>query len=309
MRALRRALFWLLALLVVATVAVNNTVARLPSMPEAAGKYISLRGREIHYVEQPGQGGAVVLMHGLPGTYQDFDSVMPELQGVHVISFDRPGFGWSKGGWLPYQEQVDAVHELLTKLKLAPAIIVGHSFGGTLALGVARRYPQDVAKMILVAPGAGGDRSKAMDQFNAHYIQFSALPVVKPVLDLTVNQVIKRVAATSGAAHAFAPGKVDPSYEQRLLSVSMTPGNLAAFAADQLEFDSTARWVDENVPQIRVPSVIIGGTDDQLVGIEHLRRLAGTLPDTRLVTVDGGHMIPYAHPETITAEVKSALNR
>ena len=58
----------------------------------------------------------------------------------------------------------------------------------------------------------------------------------------------------------------------------MTPGNLAAFASDELEFDDTSRWVDENVPQITVPSVIIGGEQDDLVGIDHVRTLADTLP-------------------------------
>ena len=307
MRALLRTCMWLLVVLIVAVVVVNNTIAKLPDMPSVDGKYISLRGKEIHYVEQPGHGTAVVMLHGLPGTYKDFDPVVPELQGRHVISIDRPGFGWSKGGALPYQDQVALVHDLLTQLELAPAILVGHSFGGTLALGVARRYPQDVARMVLVAPGAGGVRSHWMDRFNARYARFTQLPVVQPVTDGTVNDVIKRVAATSGAARAFSPGTVDPGYQQRLLSVSMTPDNLAAYASDELEFDDTSRWVDDNVPAIHVPSVIIGGKDDQLIGIDHLRSLAQTLPGTQLVTVEGSHMIPYTHPDVIAEQVESAV--
>jgi len=306
LRRFVRVCVWSLIVLVIAVVVVNNTVAKLPSMPSAEGKYISLRGKDIHYVEHPGQGIPVVMIHGLPGTYRDFDPVLPALKGMHVIAIDRPGFGWSKGGWLPYQDQIDAVHDLLGQLKLAPAILVGHSFGGTLALGVARRYPHDVAELVLAAPGAGGIRPDKMSDFNARYAQFNQLPVLGPVLDATVNQLIKRVAATSGAEHAFAPGQVDATYEQRLLSVSMTPGNLAAFASDQLEFDDTSRWVDENVPQIRVPSVIIGGENDHLIGIDHMRRLAETLPYTKLITVDGSHMIPYTHPDVIAEQVKSA---
>ena len=149
---LGRLVVWSVVVLLVALVVVNLTVARLPEMPPAGGKYISLHGKEIHYFEQPGQGVPVVMIHGEPGSHKDFDPVVAELPGVHLISIDRPGFGWSKGGWLPYQEQIDVVHELLTALKLAPAVLVGHSFGGTLALGIARRYPQDVTSLILVAP-------------------------------------------------------------------------------------------------------------------------------------------------------------
>jgi pimeloyl-ACP methyl ester carboxylesterase len=306
MRRLIRFAVWSAVVLLVVLTAVNLTVAKLPPMPAADGKYISVRGKDIHYFEQPGQGTPVVMIHGLPGTHKDFDRVMAHLQGMHVISIDRPGFGWSKGGWLPYQDQIDLVHEMLTQLKLSPAIVVGHSFGGTLALGLSRRYPQDVAKMILVAPGGGGLRSTTMDLLNAHYIRFSQLPVISTVIAVTVGDLIKRVAATSGAGHAFEPKPVDPDYERRLLSVTMTPGNLAALASDHLQFDDTARWVDDNVAQIHVPSVVIAALDDKLVSIDHVRRLADALPQTQLITVDGNHMIPYTHPDVIAAQVRNA---
>ena len=249
------------------------------------------------------------MIHGQPGSHKDFDPVVAELPGLHLISIDRPGFGWSKGGWLPYQEQIDVVHELLTALKLAPAVLVGHSFGGTLALGVARRYPQDVASLILVAPGAGGLRSKTMDVLQARFIRFSRWPVVRTIVNATVGDVIKRISATSGAENAFAPEPVDPTFEQRLLSVAMTPGNLDALASDELEFNDTSRWVDENVPQIRVPSVIIGALGDQLVEIDHVRRLAETLPGTELITVDGNHVIPYTHPDVVATQIRQAVAR
>jgi pimeloyl-ACP methyl ester carboxylesterase len=304
-----RLVVWSVVVLLVALVVVNQTVARLPQMPPADGKYISLHGKGIHYFEQPGQGVPVVMIHGEPGSHQDFDPVVAELPGLHLISIDRPGFGWSKGGWLPYQEQIDVVHELLTALKLAPAVLVGHSFGGALALGVARRYPQDVASLILVAPAAGGLRSTAMDVLQARVIRFSQWPVVRTIVDATVGDVIKRFSATSGAQNAFAPESVDPAFEQRLLSVGMTPGNLDALASDELEFNDTSRWVDENVPQIRVPSVIIGALGDQLVEIDHLWRLAQTLPGTELVTVDGNHVITYTHPDVVATQIRQAVAR
>ena len=306
-RFIRVALGLLVVLLVVLTV-VNHTWAKLPPMPGADGEFIDLRGTQIHYLEQPGNGVPVVLIHGLPGTHMDFDPVIPELDGLHTISIDRPGFGWSRGGWLPFQEQVDVVHEMLTARRLGPAVLVGHSFGAAVALGLARRHPQDVARMVLVAPGAGGTRSATADLMQARYIQFSQLPVVSAAIDAVAGDVIKRVSATSGAVHAFEPGEVDPGYEQRLLSVTMTPGNLRAFAGDQLEFDATSEWVDSNVGRIGVPSVIIGAEHDQLVGIEHARRLAESLPGAELKIVEGGHMIPYSHPDVVAAEIRAATS-
>jgi pimeloyl-ACP methyl ester carboxylesterase len=284
----------------------NLTVAKLPAMPPADGKYISLRGKEIHYAEQTGRGRPVVMIHGLPGTRKDFDPVVAQLPGMHVVSIDRPGFGWSKGGAVPYQEQIDLIHEMLTRLRLSPAVVVGHSFGGTVALGLARRYPHDVARMILVAPGASGTRSKTPDLMQARYIQFSQLPVISTLNDVIAGNLIKRVSAIPAAAHAFEPKPVDPTYQRRLLSVTMTPGNLAAFAYEQLQYDDTSRWVDHNLAQIRVPSVIIAAVGDKLVAFDHARRLAETLQQTHLITVDGNHMIPYTHPEVIAAQVRES---
>src|SRR5690349_4178982 len=208
LRRVRRICISSLVIAAVEITVVNLTVARLPSMPPAGGKYISLHGKDIHYVEQPGQSVPVVLLHGQPGTYQDFEKLIPELPGLHLISIDRPGYGWSRGGWLPYQDEIDLVHELLTQLKLTPAILVGQSFGGSLALGVARRYPQDVAKMILVAPAGGGTRSATQDLLQARFILFSHWPVVRTVIDLTAGNLIKRAAAIAAARDAFTPEPV-----------------------------------------------------------------------------------------------------
>ena len=102
--------------------------------------------------------------------------------------------------------------------------------------------------------------------------------MVRTIVDATVGDVIKRISATSGAERRLRPRAGRSAFEQRLLSVAMTPGNLDALASDELEFNDTSRWLDENVPQIRVPSVIIGALGDQLVEIDHVRRLAETLP-------------------------------
>jgi len=307
MRRLLRIGLIAIIVLCVAVTAVNLMIARLPAMPPADGEYISLRGKEIHYTEQLGSGTPVVLIHGLPGTHEDFDPVLPELSGLHVLAIDRPGYGWSKGGWLPYQEQIDVVHEFLTRRGLAPAVLVGHSFGGSLALGVARRYPRDVAKMVLVAPGSGGMTATPADLFNARYAQAIQLPVIGPVSDFTVNNVIQRLAGTGGAHRAFDPDPVDPTYQQRLLAVTMTRGNLDSFASDELELNRTGRWLAENQPQITVPSVVIGAVDDNLVAIDRVRHLASVLPNTELITVDGGHMIPYSHPDAVAEQVRAAL--
>lgn len=252
----------IVVVVVAAVVAVNLTVARLPAMPTADGKYAAIDDREIHYVEQSGQGIPVLMLHGLPGTHKDFDAVTAQVPGLHVSALDRPGFGWSRGGPAPYQDQIDAVHQFITQRNIAPVILVGHSFGGTLALGLASRYLQDIVKMILLAPGAGGMTTSTKTLLQARYIQFTHLPVIKSVVSWTFGNVALRLSAELVAREAFSPGEVDPTYQARLLAVSLTPGNLDTLVNDQLEFDQTMSWVDENASDIRVPSVVIAAADD-----------------------------------------------
>jgi pimeloyl-ACP methyl ester carboxylesterase len=115
-----------------------------------------------------------------------------------------------------------------------------------------------------------------------------------------------RLSAHFGAIRAFEPAPVDPDFQARLLSVTLTPGNLDAFSHEQLEFDQTEQWIDDNVDAIQVPSVVIAATGDELVPIKHARLLAETLPGTSLVTVDGNHMIQYIHPDVVAAEITKA---
>jgi len=306
---IKRVLLAVVLLVVAAVVIVNDTVARLPSTPPAGGKFLAVDGRTIHYIEQPGVGIPVVMLHGLPGTLHDFDHVVAKLPSAHVFSLDRPGFGWSTGGWASFQQQIDIVHKFLTQLRIGPAIIVGHSFGGSLALGLTRRYPQDVAHLVLIAPGAGGMRSHTMDSMQARYILFSQLPVIDQIIKWTFGNIALRLSAYFGSRNAFAPQPVPAEYSDRLVAVTLKPGNTEAFARDQLAFDTTAQWLDDNVAQIHTPTVEIAARDDRLVPYEHARRLAETLPGLRLVTVDGNHMIPYTHPDVVAAEITTAMQR
>jgi len=55
--------------------------------------------------------------------------------------------------------------------------------------------------------------------------------------------------------------------------------------------------------------VIIGALGDQLVEIDHVRRLAETLPGTELITVDGNHVILYTHPDVVASQIRQAVAR
>ena len=101
--AMRRLIVRVLLALIALVVVLNWTYGRLPATPRPTGRFVQLRGGlRIRYLERPGSGPAVLLIHGLPGTAEDFNLVTPLLAGRRTVAIDRPGFGFSSGGYFPF---------------------------------------------------------------------------------------------------------------------------------------------------------------------------------------------------------------
>src|SRR5579871_1396174 len=115
--AMRRLLVRIVLVLLLAVVVLNWTYGRLPATPKPTGRFLTLAGGlRIRYLERPGAGPAVLLIHGLPGTAEDFEKVTPLLRGLRTIAIDRPGYGFSSGGYYPFARQLRAVQEVIERL-------------------------------------------------------------------------------------------------------------------------------------------------------------------------------------------------
>ncbi|HZV74425.1 MAG TPA: alpha/beta hydrolase [Conexibacter sp.] len=288
-------------------VLLNWTWGRLPDEPQRTGRLVRLGDTTVRVLEQPGKDPAVVLIHGLPGTAQDFDAVTARLPGRHTIAFDRPGFGFSSGGYHPFAEQLTTIDRLLAAFHLKRPVLVGHSYGGTLALAYAERRPQAVRGLVLIDAAALGQHSTAFERARSHLVQFLSWPVVQPIADVTFSQLLRTVSAKQGDARAFDPGDVYASHEQRLLSLNMQHDELDAYAGEQLHADGAIAGMNRQLAAIQTPAVVIQGAGDKLVEPQYGRELAATLPHARLVMVSGGHMAPYVHPGVVAAAVRALL--
>jgi pimeloyl-ACP methyl ester carboxylesterase len=288
-------------------VILNWTWGRLPGEPERTGRLMRLGDTTVRVVEHPGKDPAVVFLHGLPGTAQDFDAVAARLPGRHTIALDRPGFGFSSGGYHPLAEQLSTIQQLIEALGLRGVVLAGHSYGGTLALAYAERRPQDVRGLVLVDAAAGGEHSGAVQRAQSRLVRVLSWPVVQPLADLTFSQLLRTVSAKQADSAAFDPDEVDGAHEQRVLAINMRHDDLDAYAGEQLHADEVIAGVDKRLATLRTPAVVIHGEHDQFVEPEHGRRLAAMLPHARLALVPGGHMAPYLHPAIVAAAVRELL--
>ncbi len=118
------------------------------------GQFIKMHGKKIHYFRTGTKGPIIILDAGLGADHQWWWLVQDEVaKFAQVISFDRPGYGWSAAAKTPRTSEniVSELHDLLQAARLtAPYILVGHSFGGANMRLYANTYREEVAGLILV---------------------------------------------------------------------------------------------------------------------------------------------------------------
>ncbi len=295
-----------LALLLVVVV-LNWTYGRLPATPRPNGHFLALSGGvRVRYLERPGsKGPAVLFIHGLPGTAEDFERVTPLLAGERTVAIDRPGFGFSSGGYFPFSRQLQAVQEVIERLHLGRPILVGHSYGGAISLAFAEAHPSEVGGLVLVDAAATCSRNTALERDQARAIQVIEAPVITQIADVTFSQLLRKVSAEQGDSEAFNPVSVDSAHLHRILAINMKHGNLEAWAGETLHANAAIEALNRRLPEIHTPAVVIQGASDRLVKPACGRRLAAALPDAQLEMVAGGHMAPYTHPQAISQAVRS----
>jgi pimeloyl-ACP methyl ester carboxylesterase len=294
--------------LAAAIVVLNWTYGRLPTTPKATGSFIQLSGGlKVRYLERPGREPAVLLIHGLPGTAEDFEYVTPLIQGHRTIAIDRPGFGFSSGGYFPFDRQLQAVHELIARLHLGRPVLVGHSYGGTISLGYAERYPGAVRGAVLVDAAAG--HCPRDDGFllraEARAIKVMEAPVIAQVADVTFSQLVRTATATPREEEAFSPAPVNPRHRQRVLAINLKHGNLEAYAGEMSVAGREIEMVNRGLATLRVPMVVIQGRQDKLVMPQCGHNIAASVSGSRLEMLPGGHMAPYTHAAAVAAAALS----
>ena len=128
---------------------------------KAPGQLIDVGGFKLH-IHCTGSGSPTVVMDSaLGGSSVSWLLVQPDIaQVTRVCSYDRAGFGWSDPGPKPRTagRVADELHVLLDRAGIPPPyVVVGHSFGGGLAMHLAAARPDRVGALLLLDPAVGLD--------------------------------------------------------------------------------------------------------------------------------------------------------
>ena len=262
------------------------------------------------FVDVIGHGEPVVLMHGGPGA--DHWSMRPFerlADRFTLVFYDHRCNGRSDGAplgsmtWDNLTADADALRE---RLGFETWSVLGHSFGGQVALEYALRYPRTISRLVLMDTGGDSWWPQVNSPELLARFGFSARKV----------RLARRFFSGETASWEFIPtlmrlgGAYDPHTSFRALVRQMAAERRTKPRAEAHHFavtELTKGWsVMDRLGEIQAPTLVIAGREDFLFPPEHQAQLADRIPNARLWIVErAGH---NPHDER-TDEVLGAVSR
>jgi pimeloyl-ACP methyl ester carboxylesterase len=273
--------------------------------PQAESKFIQVEDARLHFVIR-GSGRPVVLIHGNPGSCQDWTRLYTPLASHYCsFAFDRPGHGQSgrsnQNGNVTVEVQARLLNSALGELGVERPILVGHSWGGALALIYALSYPDAVSGLVLLAPAAYESEDGV-----SFLSKLPAWPVIGDILNTLFTPLLSAWMVRTELARAFAPDKVPKSYLSHTLAEWTRPKKVKWYSIDDALLNASLAKFSPDYANLCLPVAIVTGDSDLIVPAkENAFRLAGMLPHAKLQVLEkAGHQIPFVRPEAVVAAVR-----
>jgi proline iminopeptidase len=272
---------------------------------------VSIRGAFL-FLKVVGHGYPLVIMHGGPGAdHTTMLALRPLADHFTLVFYDHRCNGRSKGAevtsmtWENLTADADALRQTLGFDKWA---VLGHSFGGMVALEYALRYPQSLSHLMLL--DTCGDIRWAQEKAPEILAQRGHSPdVVKTAQRFLNGQIAPREMLPSliklGSAY-------NPHTSLRQLPHMLVSGLGARLRPEALIFgfsQSLRGWnVMDRLSEIQVPTLVLAGRDDFQFPPEHQTALAAGIPNARLVIIErAGHNAHQEQPAEVIRAVRAFI--
>jgi pimeloyl-ACP methyl ester carboxylesterase len=292
-----------------ATALVNRQLAQKAQRDNPPqGRFIDIDGVVLHYVER-GNGRPLVLFHGNGSMIQDFESsglIDLAAENYRVIVFDRPGFGHSLRPrnvvWTP-EAQADLFMKALDQLQVRQAIVLGHSWGASVAVALAIRHPAFVEALVLASgyffPTARTD---------VVALSAPAIPGVGDIISFTISPIVSRLMWPAMLRKMFGPRSVPEKFAGFPKEMAVRPSQIRASAAEAALMIPAAFASSTAYKELAMPMIIIAGEDDRLIDIdEQSGRLHDEVKQSKLHRISGtGHMIQQSATRDLMAAIDEA---
>jgi len=286
---------------------VAGKVARL-SMAEARPRTVEVHGKPMNFIEA-GSGPVLLLIHGMAGTCDNWESVIEPLAINHtVIAPDFPGHGASAPGGGDYSlgALASALRDLMLALGHERATLVGHSLGGGVALQFTYQFPEMVERLVLVSSGGLGPDVSPI-------LRAAALPGAELFISATAG-VGSRIGSVVGRGLGLVGLRpnTDLAEVTRGYATLTDPERRKAFVATLRSVVGTqgqrVAALDKLYLAETLPLLIVWGENDPIIPVDHAREAHAQLPSSHLeIFEDTGHVPQLERPGRFIAVLERFL--
>ena len=310
MRFLRRALAAFAGFLALALVALAALGARqrpVTAIPAGTrGTHVVVDGIPIRY-HQAGRGRDIVLVHGSPGSIEDWDAVFDSLSARYrVTAYDRHGHGYSGGAGRPHTpaENARVATALIGALGLRDVVYVGHSYGGITGLHMATTDAANVSAYVLV-----GARAYPPVNVDPLYRVLS-VPLLGGGFATVAAGVIGPARVEQGIRASLGPNvdRLPPGFVDLRARLWIRPTITTTLARERTTLADALREMGSRYHAVRRPVVLVCGDQDP-PNYEQAHRLVREIPGARLRPLrDTGHYVQLGRPDEVIAAVDEAAS-
>jgi pimeloyl-ACP methyl ester carboxylesterase len=263
---------------------------------------------DIETIHVPGKLGPheLVLLHGQPGSPADWLPLAERLPAqLHAVAEDRPGYGSSPLAAGGFAANARALLDDLDARGVRHAVLVGHSYGGGVALSAASLAPERVAAVVLLAgigPGCvnGWDRLLAAPGAGqlCALVAWRLTPWMARARLARIRRRRGRPLRPDEHVNWQVWGHAGPEYRPLWRT----------FLTEQRALLRELGELESAIPSVQAPVLLLADPEDTQVPIGTARRLVQTLPDARLQLVQGaGHHLPRRAPDVVADAIVTFL--
>ncbi|MDT8855984.1 alpha/beta hydrolase [Paracoccaceae bacterium Fryx2] len=286
----------------------RETAAEARFPPE--GRLIAVPGGNVHAVTR-GAGRDLVLIHGASGNTRDFTLRLVDLleTDFRVTVFDRPGLGWSDDLGTPGISplvQADALRAAAETLGLHRPIVLGHSYGGAVAMAWALRDPETAG--LVIVSGATMPWPGGLGPWYAISASRLGGATVVPLISAFASEA----QAEAAVASVFAPQIPPPGYAEGIgIGLTLRRDSIRVNSRQVSGLKPHLERMLPNYPRLTLPVELVHGDADTVVPVRvHAEPLSRLLPDATLTVLPGvGHMPHHTNPEVVVAAIRRAAAR
>jgi len=275
------------------------------------GEFLQVKGHRVHALTM-GQGPDLVLIHGASGNIRDMThSLAPRLaKRYRVTIFDRPGLGYTdriNTTGATVRQQAELLADAARQLGIQNPIVMGHSYGGAVALAWAVHEPKYTSALVPVSSPSHPWTSPL-----STYYKVLSHPLLGPLIIPFLTAFVHDERVEHEVASIFDPNTVPDGYISHIgAGLTLRRDTLRANALQRANLLSEIEDMHRSYDRIQVPIEVVHGTADTTVGLAiHAVPLTEDVTSANLTRLPGiGHMPHHVAQDAVVAAIDRAAQR